>query len=290
MIASETLQRDRSVRRVILIEGAANLGMAAAKVAIGLMTGSLAILADAFHSVSDAANNGMAWMVVNWSSRPADAKHPYGHRKFETVAVFVLATVLTVTAFELALSALRRGPPSVSQSMYGAVGMGLLLLGNIALAVWERRWARKLRSDILEADAHHTLADVLTTVVAIVGWQASAAGFAWVDTLSALGVAALILFLAFGLFRRSLPILVDQVSIDPEHIRERARRLPGVLEVREVRSRSDGVHTAVELTVVVSAGLSTVESHRVADRVEELVRAEFASETVTVHIEPSPSV
>jgi len=96
-------QRDKQIQRVILIEGSANLIVLIAKLFVGLSTGSLAILADAIHSLTDVANNIVAWIVVRLSSLPADRKHPYGHRKFETLAVFGLAALLTVLAFELGI-------------------------------------------------------------------------------------------------------------------------------------------------------------------------------------------
>ena len=100
----------------ILIEGSANLIVLILKTLVGLGTGSIAILGDAVHSLTDVANNGIAWVVVRLSMQPADARHPYGHRKFETLAVFGLAMLLTVLAFELTMRALRREAPETTFS------------------------------------------------------------------------------------------------------------------------------------------------------------------------------
>ncbi len=278
--------RDRQVRRVILVEGSANAAIMLLKIVVGFTTGSMAILSDAVHSLTDLANNVVAWFVVRWSARPPDDEHPYGHRKFETVAVFLLAMFLTVTAFELAMRALSRARPEILHSDWAVAGMLCVLLTNVGLASWQGMWARKLESDILRADARHTFADVLTTIVAIAGWQAAARGYPWVDTVSALGVALLILFLAYGLFRRSLPVLVDQASIDPKRLEQVALRVPGVVDVRRARSRSYGHRAAVDLVVVVAADLSTVASHEIATRVERVIRARWPVEAVTVHVEP----
>ena len=89
-------ERDRQVRRVIVIEGLANVAVLALKLVVGVSTGSLAVLGDALHSLSDVANNAVAWFVVRISSQPPDRDHPYGHRKFETLAVFVLIAASTV--------------------------------------------------------------------------------------------------------------------------------------------------------------------------------------------------
>jgi cation diffusion facilitator family transporter len=279
-------ERDRKVQQVILVEGLANAVVAMLKALIGFATGSMAILSDAVHSLTDLANNVVAWLVVRLSSQPPDEGHPYGHRKFETVAVFCLAMLLTVTAFELAVRALGRDPPEIAHSGWAAIGMLCVLATNAGLAGWEGSWARRLESDVLKADARHTFADVLTTVVTFAGWQAAARGYPWVDTATALGVAALILWLAYGLFRRSLPVLVDQAPIDRDQLRAAALRVPGVLDVPHARSRSYGRRAAVDLVVRVAPELSTVESHEIATQVEGAVRADLPVETVTVHVEP----
>ena len=278
--------RDRQVQRVILVEGSANAVIMILKALVGFATGSMAILSDAVHSLTDLANNAVAWIVVRWSARPPDDRHPYGHRKFETVAVFLLAMLLTLTAFGLATRALERSQPEIVHSGWAAAGMLCVLVTNAGLASWEGFWAGRLESDILRADARHTFADVLTTIAAIGGWQAAARGHVWVDTVASLGVVLLILILSYGLFRRALPVLVDQASIDPELLERAALRVPGVVDVRQVRSRSYGRQAAVDLVVLVAPDLSTVESHEIATKVERAIRAQLPVEAVTVHIEP----
>ena len=283
---NSTSERDRRIQRVILIEGTANALIMALKTFVGLTTGSMAILSDAVHSLTDLANNVLAWIVVRWSSHPPDDSHPYGHRKFETVAVFFLAMLLAVTAFELALGALRREQPVIVHSGWAVGGMVLVLTCNIVLASWQAGWAKRLESDILRADARHTFADVLTTLVAIFGWQAAVRGYLWVDTVASLGVAILILALAYGLFRRALPVLVDQATIDAERFRALALAVPGVVGVGRIRSRSFGRDGAVDLVVFVAADLSTFASHEIATQVEQAIRSKLSGHMVNVHIEP----
>jgi cation diffusion facilitator family transporter len=122
----------------------------ALKLVVGVSTGSLAVFGDALHSLSDVANNAVAWFVVRISSQPPDRDHP---RKFETLAVFVLATLLTVLGIELALGALRReAQPTVGDPWTLPLMLGVLAI-NVALASWEGAWARRLSSDILGADS-----------------------------------------------------------------------------------------------------------------------------------------
>ena len=280
-------ERDRQVLRVIWIEGGANVAVVCLKLWVGFTTGSLAVLSEALHSLSDAANNAVAWFVVRVSSRPADRDHPYGHRKFETVAVFGLASLLTVLAFQIALSVLRREPEPIVHDDTALAVMGLVLVVNVALTTWENRWARRLDSDILRADAGHTLADVLATLVVIGGWQLSARGYPWLDKVCALGVAGLVLTLAYSLFKRAIPVLVDHVAVDPDSIVAAAAAIPGVRAVHDVRSRRTGAGAAVDLVVEVDAHLPTHAAHDISDRVEALLRQRFRVVDVTVHVEPN---
>jgi cation diffusion facilitator family transporter len=279
--------RDIGVRRIILIEGVANLVVLLAKLSVGLSTGSLAVLGDAIHSLTDVANNIVAWVVIRVSAKPADREHPYGHRKFEVLAVFVLATLLAVLALELAIQALERGAVEPVMHSWGLVLMIGVLAVNITLSVWQRYWAVRLDSSILLADASHTFADVVTTVVVIFGWQLSARGFLWLDTVCALGVSGFVLYLAFSLFKRVLPVLVDEMAVAPETLIATVKAVPGVAEVRRVRSRWIGSDSAVDVIISVAPAMSITESHQIAETIESALEAEFSVRDITIHVEPS---
>ena len=278
--------RNRQVKRIILIEGAANVLVLALKTAVGIVTGSMAILADAVHSLTDVANNVIAWVVIRASQEPADREHPYGHHKFEVLAVFVLATLLATVAIELAIRAVTRETVAPEMSSWGLYVMMVVLITNIVVASWQRVWAKRLNSDILHADASHTFSDVLTTIVVIAGWQLSVHGYPWLDTACALGVSGVILYLAFGLFRNVVPVLVDEMAIEPEQLTAAISQVNGVIDVPRVRSRWIGSERAVDVIVTVAPSMPTIQSHAIADEVEALLEAEFEVADITVHIEP----
>ena len=279
-------QRDKQVRRVILIEGSANLLVLILKTIVGLSTGSMAILADAIHSLTDLTNNVIAWFVIHFSSLPADREHPYGHRKFETLAVFVLASMLVVLAFELTLNAIRKEETEVATSSIELVIMLGVLVINILITIWQHRWAKRLDSDILRADATHTFADVLITSVVIGGWQLSAMGHAWVDRLCAIGVALLVFYLAYNLFRRAVPVLLDQYAIDPQELSNIIKNIHGVKDVYRIRSRWVGKTCAIDLVISVDPLLSTEESHNIADEIESIIEKRFDTTDISIHVEP----
>jgi len=279
-------QRDRQVLRVILIEGFANLVVLVVKLGVGMATGSLAVLGDAVHSLTDVMNNVVAWFVMQHSLKPADSQHPYGHRKFETIAVFALAALLAVLAFELVMRAVTREAAAIATGPVELALMLGVLATNIVVSTWQRGWAKRLQSDLLLADANHTLSDVLITASVIAGWQLSAMGWVWVDQAAALGVAALILYLAYGLFKRTLPVLLDERAIKADELRETVAGVDGVRAVRRVRSRWIGSARAVDLVIEVDADLPTASAHEIADRLEDLLAERFDVYDVSVHVEP----
>ena len=279
-------QRDKDIQRIIVIEGSANLVVLIAKAAVGVSTGSLAILGDAIHSLTDVINNVVAWLVIKVSSSPPDREHPYGHRKFETLAVFFLATLLAVLSFELAWHAITKDDTEIASSAW-ELGIMLAVLGvNISLATWQRMWARRLQSDILLADASHTFADVLTTIVIIAGWQLSSLGYLWLDRVCALAVAALVLYLSYSLFKRAAPILVDQFAINPELLSQTIKKVAGVCEIKRVRSRWIGSDKAIDLIISVEPKLTTDDSHKIASSIEQLIEEEFDVSDISIHVEP----
>jgi cation diffusion facilitator family transporter len=277
--------RDRRVSRVLWTEGSFNAAAVAAKLVVGISTGSAAVIGDAIHSLADLANNAVALVAMRLSSQPPDAEHPYGHRKYESLAVFGAATLLSVLALEIALRAFDPVSKSVTHSSWSLGVMLAVLGGNFALATWQNYWARRLESDILAADARHTVSDVLTTVAVIAGWQFAARGYPWLDTATAIAVSALILTLAYGLFRRAIPILVDERAAAAEELSAVVNQVAGVKQTRRVRSRS-GPSASADVVVSVDADLSTSEAHDIADEIERVVRERFPIVDVSVHIEP----
>ena len=279
--------REAQILRLLVIEGSANVLVLGLKSMVGFSTGSMAVIADAVHSLTDVVNNVVAWIVIRASNQPADREHPYGHQKFEMLAVFVLATLLATIAIEIAIRALTRDNVQPRMSSWGLYLMIVFLMINIAIATWQRYWAKRLKSAILLADASHTFADVLTTIVVIIGWQLSVRGYPWLDTACALGVAAVILYLAFGRCRSVVPVLVVEMSLGPEQLIAALSAVHGVIEVPRVRSRWVGPDRAVDVIVTVSPTLSTVASHAIADAVEHLLEAQFEVVDISVHVEPA---
>jgi len=280
------VERTRGIQRTLWVEGACNVAVLGVKLVVGAATGSAAVMSDAVHSLGDVANNAVALVASRLAAEPPDREHPYGHARYESLAVFGLATLLAVLAVEIALRSFSADREVERHGWSLALMLGVWCV-NLGLATWEHGRARAFDSDLLRADSRHTFSDALVTGLVIVGWQAGARGHLWLDTALGLVVSGLILVLAFGLFRRAIPVLVDHIAVDPEEVISAVNAVPGVRTTHSVRSRA-GSDSAprIDVAIGVDPRLSTVESHAIADSVERRLREHFGSEEVTVHVEP----
>ncbi len=283
--------RDRTtqIKRVLLGLLVANLAVVGAKAVIGVSTGSLAVLGDAVHSSVDAVNNVLALAVMWVAAREPDEEHPYGHTKFETLGALAIVMFLSIGAFELvrgSVTRLAHGPEPLLISGAQLAVLGSTLAINTAVAIYETRRGRELQSDILLADAAHTRADVFITLGVLAGVALSRAGFAFADPLVALVVAGVIVWVAWGIIRQSIPVLVDQHALPAGHIRETAERVAGVRSAYHIRSRGAPYLRFAEVTIAVD-GKATVEAaHHIADAVEHQLREQLQLHEVVVHVEP----
>jgi cation diffusion facilitator family transporter len=152
--------------------------------------------------------------------------------------------------------------------------------------VWyESRRGRQLGSGLLLADAAHTRSDILVTLLAIASlWLSSRVSRA--DGALAIVVAGIIAWTGYQILRASIPVLVDERAMEADEIRAVARTVPGVREVREIRSRATGAKPFAEVTIAVSGGSSVAEAHALADAVERAVAERLGGGHVTVHVEP----
>lgn len=274
------------VTQVLLIEGSINVLITLVKVGVGMHTGSTAILADAFHSATDVANNGIAWITHRIAHKPADRGHPYGHRKFEYLAVFVLAVLLCVIAVELLSYIVSSDSQTPVQSGLSFWIMFAAALGSLAVSGFEFYWGRRLNSKLLDADAKHSLADAGTTLVAVSGWQLSLWGYPWLDSMFALIVVSIVVYLAVSLFRQVIPVLVDAAVVDEKQVIYVATQVPGVIRVEQIRSRSTGTGKLLEIKAIVAADLTTFAAHQIVEQLEEKLASRFNLTDVIVHIEP----
>lgn len=280
-----------AVRRVLTGILFANISVVIAKAAVGILSGSLAILGDALHSSVDALYNVLGLIVVRVAARAPDEDHPYGHRKFETLGALAIVIFLSVTCFELGRSAVVKLVAGGHAIELSDLGLGILLgtLGMNVLVTWyENRRGHELRSELLIADAAHTRTDVFITIGVLLGALFARQGFLWIDPIVAVVVAVLCVRVAYQIFLRTVPTLVDQRAIPARTIRQTAEAVDGVKSVYDIRSRgaNQGSVRYAEVTIAVDPNANVAAAHAIADAVEERLKKDLELEEVTVHVEP----
>jgi cation diffusion facilitator family transporter len=280
--------RTQAVRRVLVITLVLNLAVAAAKIGAGVAWHLLGLTADGAHSSLDGLNNVVGLVALWAAAQPPDARHPYGHRKFETFAALGIGLSLGIMGVSLAREAIGRfrtgGTPEGHPAAF-AVALGTLLVEGDG-EVDEQRRGRALGSELLLADAQHTRGDLLVTGTVIVSLVAVRLGAPLVDMLAALGIAAFIGFTAWRIVVRNLQVLADAVAVNPAEVEALARAEPGVHGCHKVRSRSAAGHVFVDLHVQVDPALPIAEAHALGHRVADSIKRSLGAAEVLVHVEP----
>lgn len=282
--------RTAAVRRVLWAVLFANLAVILIKVAVGLRSGSIAVLGDAAHSGVDLLNNVVGLLAIRAASEPPDEEHPYGHAKFETLGALAIVGFLSITCYELvegAVGRLVRGGdgPRVDSITLAVLAAAMVI--NVGVAWIEARKGRELDSAILLADARHTAADVLVTLSVIGGLVLVRLGWPSADAWLAIVVAALVARSGYQILRHTVPVLVDRRAVEADRIRRFVEGVPGVQKVADVRSRGRLPADAfVELTVQVDRSCSVEEGHAIADRVQARLEGEAGFVAAVVHVEP----
>ena len=240
---------------------AASAGLTAAKAIVGLLTGSLAILSEAGHSLLDLAATVLTYFAVRVSGKPADAEHQYGHGKVESVAalaetalLFLLAAGVVLGGGAAACSA--SGPCGRSDG--GGLRHHRRHRSSSIFFAHARcsRVAGKTSSQALEADALHFSSDMWSSIAVLIGLGGVALGYSWADAAAALVVAVFICIAGWRLGRRTIDTLTDTAPAGvSERVAAIARHVPGVVAVERVRARPAGAVLFVDLAVGVSRTL-----------------------------------
>ncbi|WP_251231367.1 cation diffusion facilitator family transporter [Adlercreutzia aquisgranensis] len=278
------------VRRVLWLVLFLNLAVAAAKFAWGTLSGSASMQADGIHSAFDSVGNVVALFGIAVASRPADAGHPYGHSKFEAYASVAIGCLLLAAALSVGSSAVSRlvsggGEVEVTPVSF-AVMVGTLGV-NLAVTAYERAVGKRLRSEVLRADAAHTFSDALVSVGVIAGLAFVWLGFPVADSVMALVVTVAILATAFSVLRQALSTLSDHARIPRDELEAVVLSCPGVRHTHKIRTRGTEGEVYADLHLLVDPAMTVQDAHNLGDRVEAALKEAFPQiEEVLVHIEP----
>jgi len=287
-----TLDRYTAVARVLLRVLFLNLAVAVAKIVFGYASGAISILSDGFHSLTDAASNVVGLIGVRAAKRPPDADHPYGHRKYETVAAAAVTVFLLLVMIEVLRNAFnyvtgRSAPTHISTASFAV--MAITVGVNLFVISYESREAERLGSEVLLADAMQTRGDVWTSITVIAALAGARLGVPILDPLAALVVAGFIGHAGFQIARATTGILSDRIVIADSDLEAVVMSVSGVLGCHRIRTRGSADHVFLDLHVWLPPDMRLTEAHELSHIVKDRLMARYPQiADAVIHIEPPP--
>lgn len=273
-----------------------NIILALIKGIVGWLAGSRALVADAVHSASDVVGSVAVLIGVRAAKLPPDEDHPYGHGKAESIAAIIVAVLLFMVGFEIALSAIKSFNEPVA--VPGVIAIYAVIFSIVVKELMFRykyHLGKKYRSEALMTDAWHHRSDVFSSIAALVGIGASIVGgyigipwLVYADPLAGLFVSILIIKMAWGLGKQSIHNAMDHVlhDEDTEEMRNSALAVEGVLKIDEFLAREHGHYVIIDIKISVDPYITVEQGHAIGKRVkEQLVKIEHVQD-VRVHVNP----
>lgn len=287
-----TTDRYSSVVRVLNRVLVLNLAVAFIKIALGYTTGAVSILSDGIHSLTDSASNVVALIGVSVARRPPDANHPYGHRKYETMASLGILLFLVLVLFQVLAAAYDRfvngGSPRVFPE--GIAVMSATLIVNLFVVSYETRAGRRLKSEVLLADARHTRSDVMTSIAVLGALLGVWWGYPVLDPVAALVVAGFIGHACWDIAHGASHILSDEIVIGEDEVRAVVQSVPEVLGCHQIRTRGSADHAFMDLHIWLDGRMPLESAHASSHIVKDRLMTRFPQlADVVIHIEPPPS-
>jgi cation diffusion facilitator family transporter len=292
---AKTYSTDEILRlksRVTYVGAGVNVFLTVLKIGFGLLGQSTSLIADGIHSLSDLISDFLVIIAIKLGSREADHNHPYGHRRFETIATVMLGAGLVAVATGIAWDASERllNPSHLLIPNNDTLGIAVVsILANEWLFHYTKKIGKKTRSKLLLANAWHHRSDALSSIIVLFGIGAVLMGYPFADAVAAILVALMIAKMGLSLILESVKELVD--SSLPEdfvnEIKKTIKQTSGVQSIHFLRTRQMGEDAYIDAHIVVSPRISVSEAHVIGDDVKDNVKARFNDVVdVLVHADP----
>ena len=269
-----------------------NLAVAAAKIVFGYASGAISILSDGFHSLTDAGSNLVGLVGVQAARRPPDEDHPYGHRKYETVAAAAVTVFLLLVVLEILRNAFNHLTGRIEPPDINAAGF-IVMAATVAINVWvvryESREARRLNSEVLQADAMQTRGDVWTSLAVIAALAGARWGWPILDPLAAIAVSVFIGYAGVQIATTTTRILSDRIVISESDLEGVVMSVPGVIGCHHIRTRGSADHVFLDLHVWMPPDMPLTDAHALSHVVKDRLMTKYPQiADAIIHIEPPP--
>ena len=288
--SSNTSIMEKKKKRVALVSVLAAILLTTFKIVVGVLTGSIGILSEALHSALDMVAAAITYFAVSVSDKPADSNHNFGHGKVENLSAFIETLLLFVTCVWIIYEAIHRlvsGETMIEVTVWSYIVVITSIVVDITRSRALKKVAIETNSQALEADALHFSTDIWSSAVVLVGLICANFGFFMADAIAALCVAAIVIYVSYQLGKRSIEVLLDKV---PESTRMKVEevmaKVSEITTYHDLKVRTSGADTFVELNIHVSPQITIEEAHRITDDIEMEIRNVIPRCEVHVHAEP----
>ncbi len=259
------------------------------KLVFGFISNSIALIADAFHSLSDMASSGVVVFGFKMASKPADKEHPFGHGRAETIAALTISILIGFTGIEFIKTSITRfmNPNSIEVSWAVIWVVLITIVLKEVLARLSYNLGDKINSSTLIADAIHHRSDMWSSVLVLSAFGGAWLGYPKIDAIMGLGVAGMMIQSSYAIARTAIDDLLGK-PVDTEtikNIKEYAMQSPEVSNVHDIVVHSYGAHRFISLHLEIAEGKSPESMHDIADSVEKLLSHEMEADVIT-HVDP----
>jgi len=259
------------------------------KFVIGLLAQSIAIIADAIHTLSDVVSSAVVIWGFKASEKPADKEHPYGHGRTEYIATLIIAILLIVTGIEFIRSSIGRimNPVPVEPNWWMIIAVALTIVVKEMTARYAQFLSAKIASGTLQADAWHHRTDAISSFIVVIAMVAGRYGYYRLDGWAGIGVAFFIIYTGFEISRDAVDDLIGKPPshVEIETIRKAAQAIEGVLGVHDISIHSYGSDRFASLHIEIDADEKPMRAHDIAERVEMRLK-DILGGAPTVHVDP----
>ena len=283
--------REKRIRGVTMQGAVVNLSLTVLKIFAGILGKSASLVADGIHSLSDLATDFVVLIAARLANRPPDDTHPYGHKRFETIATQIIAFILFLAGVQV----IRSAGTAISRGETTSPGVVMLIVAGLSVISKEfmyritRNVSRETNSPSLHANAWHHRSDALSSIAVLIGGVVSLIGWGHADHAAAVIVGLMILVVAARIFFQGLDELSEHAA-SPEIlqlIRQTLEAAPDILGFHELRSRKIGGDVFLDVHILVDPSLTVQQGHDISHRIEDEIRAKLSQPAnILVHIEP----
>ncbi|RBP44959.1 cation diffusion facilitator family transporter [Garciella nitratireducens] len=280
----------KQISKILWIIFFANISIATLKIIFGALTKTTSLIADGYHSFTDGFSNIIGLIGIRFASKPIDKEHPYGHKKFETIASLFIAGMLLLLSIKVVMDTFYRFLNPVTPQVPTIYIFALMItIGiNILISQYEYKKGIELKSDILKSDAIHTKSDIFVSIGVLFTLIFMKFGFSSIlDPLVSFGIALIILHAAYKIFSETCGILVDKRVIEEETIKKIILQFPQVNNVHKIRNRGKADDVFIDMHILTNPNMSIEESHDMVHKMEKVLNKKLGKNVqLVVHLEP----